>query len=406
MDNNPPAPENEARPPTAAGDQKNDSNNQDHGNANAVQVADAVAQNFLGLYRLDARFTRMPIFENTPVIEIPLNFEYLRVRMYNLLTAAYEDWPTLRSTVNADRDQITTHIRNGCHQLSIAAIYLLYSYLRRKTSRFNPKQYNLYRNRCFFDEHREIPSGLAYLIECFGVTHAVEAFGNNRFIHTWDHQHADGFGLNLVAANAFDNDILTGFIQTLVRCQVAIRRVDNRVPARTLWDSLFISDTIQRGISAETVFKCDDYELPRDVFIAYGLLGAHDNRNRPIKPYGPRLGLLPEAGMDGLRTAADADTALGPRPGMAKPITQIANSGEAPAKSTPLGHLQSVHDSGIISTVNRIEPGTPPVVYHDYHALVYGRGPPLSTMTIMSVARGLSDYEVDGYYRNLFRKGP
>jgi hypothetical protein len=307
--------------------------------------------------------------------------------------------------VNADRTRIDADIITGCFQLSFAFIYLLYGFLRRKTSRFHPSKYNLYRNRCFFDEKREVPEGLAYLVEQFGVSAPVEFFGNNRYIHVWNGEHADTFGIARGGAVPnFDEDALHGFLQSLRSSGVPFRSADSRAPARTVWDSLLVVDVPGSGLTFETTFPAQEYDLPRDLFLAYGCNRATGEDDRAIQRYYPRLGAVNEDARTAMLADNNADNPFAPRPGQAKAVT-VANDAPATVDAThPSGHIPRVHETGIISRITGVNPGPPIVTNYDYHGLAYGRGPDLSAMSIMSVGRGLSPFEIDGYFRNLFRK--
>jgi hypothetical protein len=395
-----PIPEDQRRdaPPPP---QENDRNRDRE--AEAILAGTGTA--FLNTLRLDDRFTVQSIARKEPIIEVLVNFGYLRARIYNLLEAAFLRWDSLRNVIEPDRTRVNLAIQGGCEALATATIYLLYSFLRRKTSRFHPVRYNRYRNRCFFDEKRQIPDGIAYLIEQFGVTPAVEAFGNNRYIHLWDGEAADTYGVPNTAP-VFDEGELHAFLTSLSKCGVRLRAVDNRVPARTPWDSLYAVDLGNSGLSVETTYPLHEYELPRDVFFVIGLRGDVEINNPPIQSYSPRLGGARDATRNAARADTDCDDPFAPRPGDGQTVTAANTDAATVDNSAPSGHIQAVHPTGVINRITAVNPGPPETITRDYHVLVYGRGPIQSTMTIKNVCRGLSYYEVDNYFQNLFRRGP
>jgi hypothetical protein len=370
---------------------------QDDRNANGASA-------YVARYRLESRTATEPVVQDTPIIEVPVNFQRLGDQVVKLLNSAFGFWDILRERVVANQDQVDAHIANGCVQLTYAFIYLLYSYLREKAGRYNSSKSDIYRQRHFFDHKREVPIGLAYLIECFGITQALDAFGNCRFLHVWDGQDKDHFGYKHPRV-VFSDSKLNGFISTLSRCGVRMRTINTQAVTRTPWDSLLIYH-VGHGYYAHTTYPLVEYDLPRDVFLAAGICFQSTMTNKwVIKFYAPRMA------QDEITSTTTALGTPAATPATISKKRKVAASDDVSTITvndcSPCNHLQMVSETGVCLTVSGFtkDASGQETPKYDTATYTYGSGGVADAMTIKSVARGISDYEITGFYRSLFRHG-
>jgi hypothetical protein len=133
----------------------------------------------------------------------------------------------------------------------------------------------------------EIPDGCAYLIEQFGITNKLSAGQNYQVLNVWDGENKETFG---VSPEVSQNVMLgcNTFLQRLRTAGVKMRRVNLDCPIRTPWDSMIIQETVNGSLSLTTVYPVAEYELPRDVFLAYAFCSTHEKGGQAIESYPPR----------------------------------------------------------------------------------------------------------------------
>jgi hypothetical protein len=251
---------------------------------------------FMAIMAADARFQPLP---GAATLDAPklvkVNLESLRVRFHHWLTRAFFNWRKLMelskmedAAMDAEEEEAPFRdpIQQGCKALSVLMVQQLYSLLARQASKVlgflhtASAQYD--RSHTYLEE---IPDGCAYLIEQFGITNKLNVGQNYcQVLHVWDGQNKDTFGVS----PEVNQDVMLGcntFLQRLRAAGVKMRRVNLDCSMRTPWDSMMIQNTIDGSMSLSTIFPVSEYELPRDVFLAYAFCRIHEKGGQAIESY-------------------------------------------------------------------------------------------------------------------------
>jgi hypothetical protein len=356
---------------------------------------------YVGAYRLNPRFVTTTAITARPLVSVPINMEAIREAVRTLYVSSYLYWPQLRSLYSGDQISINDAILIGCSHLASATCLMIYNLLRYKCGVYDSQNQQLYRTRCHLDMGMELPKGVAFIVEHFGYAQASQAYGNPTFIHRWDGANNVNQQFGLQAAHSVNTHLLNGFLAQLFRVGVPFRRIDKYCMPRNLWDSLYIR-VVEGGYDVFTTYPIENYDLPRDVFLAIGICDFSTlDANAPVQFYPPRMDLVDS---DAITTLLKADlpvnaSNLEQRAMPALTAGKDANDTELRVCGpVPNVHLTGVmRDSGLTDLTNK-------TVTYKYTANVYGRGGARQAMRIDCVARGVTPEEVNGFFRALLRK--
>lgn len=360
---------------------------------------------YVGRFRLVPRFVTTPSNVNRPLMSIPINFEAIRTQLLQLLSGAFLHWAPLRELFHGDDNGVDLSITLGCENLASAMCLMIYNLLRYKCSVHDSQNQAIYRARCHFDIGTELPSGCAFLVEQFGFATPVDVTDNPNFIHRWDNANNGDRQFGLDNAHALNNHIFTGFCSQLSRVGVPFRRIDRYCAPRNLWDSLYIEGDENIGYTAFTTYPTVNYLLPRDVFVAIGICQTSSlTANRPVMFYPPRLCPYDRAtAVNNIKARLpDDDTQATAAERLAMPALANADAHATDAQLRVNHHLTHMHLTG---TQRRRTGGTDDAPEYTERVWIYGRGGAQMAMRINCVARGVSEDEVDGFFRALFRHG-
>lgn len=357
---------------------------------------------YCGRFRLNPRFVTTTSITARPLVSVPINMMALCAQVQILLHGAYVQWSKLRALYSGNQDQITTSIEEGCDELAKAFVLMIYNHLRYKCSVHDSQNQGIYRNRCYLDSYYELPSGIATLVELFGFARPDQNHFNETYLHRWDHEHhgENEFGLNTARLNSH---LLDGFMAQLINAGVPVRRVDKYCAPRNLWDSLLVIDRTG-GHDVFTTYTNTNYVLPKDVFYAIGLCGASSLiANRSIQFYPPRLSIHAVQRTTAAIKQSAPDEATDAENNAMDVINVNAHADDAALRVC--GTLINMHITGTqrVQTGVNINNNNAPV--YEERIFLYGRGGAQQAMTIDCVARGVTNEEVLGFYRALFRHG-
>jgi hypothetical protein len=362
---------------------------------------DMSASDYLKAFRLDRRFTSVPRFRASPVHHVMLNMERLYDTVLVIISTALLNWNALRDTIPGTAAEINQELTNGAAALSSALCLQVYNLLRIKFYTYDSGNSNRYRNRCILDRNTMLPTGIHWIVEHFGMARPTDVFGNVRYLHHWDNQEPDNFGLP--PAKRLNATHLQMICASLKDCGVPFRRMQPYEELRTPWDSLFVSRAEgNRGFNVMTTFPESNYKLFEDAFmqIKIGGITTLASNDRPLQYYGPRAAWRNTAAIrDDLKRTLPAN------PDAEETAQFNAAAGNANLNTNellPVAHLTNVHPTGLEYTTATAPDGT---VTHNYRTLIYGRGFAGDTLTINSVIRGVTDAEVDSFFNLLIRKG-
>jgi hypothetical protein len=249
-----------------------------------------------------------------------------------------------------------------------------------------------------------LPKGVIYLIHQFGLAILDEVWDNPRVIHTWDEDDKDTYGIANIEKK-FDNSQLDSFLSALQGCNVPFDKLSPLVPAHTAWDSLIIypanpsvSGTTITDFDVFTSLPLKNYDLPRDVFLAIGMMGVTiidvDNK-QPIQFYGPRISFIKSDNITKLANSKQNKDHAGTTTRTRRKSIEAATAVN-PKKVTPCTPFAYMTPNGV---------DVPNADADEARVWIYGRGTADDCALIKSVARGVNINEVFEYYRNLFRNG-
>jgi hypothetical protein len=334
-----------------------------------------------------------------------VNFRELFVKLSGLYKSSYVNWEPLRNSLLGRVNDVTQWIQDGCEQLAHATILILYSHFRNVAGKHDFVNADIYAKRCNFDYRTNLPSGCIYIIHNFGMLLTDEVWKNPRVIHTWDKKDEKQYGIP-VATHQFNSETLDSFLRTLVDQKVPFDRLAVSVPPRSAWDSLLIIENEDyvdsSGTSTDyTVFTTlpkVNYNLPRDIFLAIGLLGAtivDPDQTVAIEPYAPRIQAVKKDELNKAVYGSDTDgtkTTTRARRKSFNSITKIDENKVLP--NIPFQYM----------TPHGIE--VPSKDTTKAKVWIYGRGSEDDIIPISSVGRCVDISEVQEYFRHLLRAGP
>jgi hypothetical protein len=227
------------------------------------------------------------------------------------------------------------------------------------------------------------------------MTASAQFYGNPRFLHLWDNEEAKTFGLPSTVS--LNDAKLSGFLSILAKLNVAMVRLPSASPLRTVWDSLTVR-TIDSAYHVDTTYPLSEYDLNRDVFLAIGFRNSLANYDLAIEAYHPRVQLLPKIITTAIVkdvTAQTTSVSTGKRKTMTTGEIIVDRKQVA-----PMNHFQNITPTGVKFTDPASTPPNPEIY-------IFGSGgaDPNHAMGIKTVARGVNDFEVDGFYTHLFRFG-
>lgn len=231
--------------------------------------------------------------------------------------------------------------------------------------------------------YEELPAGVCFLIEQFGLAESSDTHMLPRLLHRWD-------GSELVEDNSL---LVYDLLRQIKDAGVKFRRVNmDRHKSRTLWDSIAVkADLNGHFFDAYTTFSSSNYNLPRDAYLAILLCGESSMEpKRSVEFYAPRL-----ARYNRQRVLDDVKKH---EPGEA---TALERNAMPASNQCPRGHLrvngsmEGMHITGVQSDGDSQE-----------SIWIYGRGGAGSAMMLNSVARGVTEHECSGFCKALLRHGP
>jgi len=380
---------------------------------------------FLANLRYNYYYLTIAAHPDEDIVPVPVNLDGFRTCLLALFTDAYRNWDKLAEIIPFTVLIRNEHyVRDMCRLLATATTFLLYSLLRSKTNKFYSAKYNRFSKRCTFDYNTEMPSGICYLVEQFGISLSVEEHRNNRYFHLWDSENNDTFGVPANIYTEFDSSRLSGFLQLLQKAGVHMTRLDIHGPARTLWDSTAVLDEGATGTSRSvfTTFDQKYYTLLRDVFLGipfcHGFKGADPciGRYYPIaSAISDRKVLLALNAVP----ASDEEVADPSTPRVSRKRRKVASAKKSesslpaslPTDIATSGFLQNVSSTGITyrvkSTSTSVISGrTVSTHTYDHEAVILGRGDADDALIRMRVGQGVTNNHVTAFFNNLFRGGP
>jgi len=405
--------------------------NLDRGNSVAPLPAASNFASWAARLRLDDRTTPRATVINLPIILVPINFENARKRVHLMLSHAMRSWIKLEENIPLPtilRDK--KYILNRCRDLSCAFVHLLWWQCRTNISKYHQSAFKIYTKRSSFDRYKEVPTFLTHLVYQFGHTQAAEFFGNNRYLHHWDHENENTFGIDPEINAKFDSAAMTSFIDLLSTIGVKIGKWSPDSTSRTFWDSLQIQEA--NGYVISTTYPMSHYNLPADCFIQMLFNGPTFDRMQigltaEIGPtttyYHPRgEAIRDEKLVKRLATEPLADVTYdealfdSPLPPLAKKRKTIPASMDAPddaSNTTPAAFLRFVTETGISVIQEQSKfvidptsktPSEKEVYLNEIY--VFGRGGWDRSWTIKTVFNGLRRSEIIEAYESLVRYGP
>jgi hypothetical protein len=357
---------------------------------------------------IDNRFIPRSASTAKPTIRPKVNFYRLFLRIAAILRTSYVQWDKLRESIIGRVFDTTGFIVDGCNQLAIASIYILYSHLRSVAGKHDFANADVYEKRCKFDYRTQLPTGLIYIIQQFGLCLLEDVWLNPRVIHTWDKEDDKTYGIP--ATTPFSSETFESFMTTLVQVGVKVDRLPALVVPHSAWDSLLIVEasdnqgaaTFSDDYDIFTTLPIKNYNLPRDIFLAIALANTTSidpATKTPIEFYGPRISTLgTDAAVKPIYTAEDKDDSAAAKTRSKKRKSLVSKADDVdPKKALPCTPFEYM-------TVQGVElPGADATKQQIW---VYGRGTADDVVPILSVGRGIDANEIENYFRHLFRNGP
>jgi len=219
---------------------------------------------FLSSQRLLHTTIPEPAVQSAKTIFVPVNFNAIKLRLDYILNLVFQSWPQLHSLMSGTNAEIFTACESYAKSLSCATIYLLYARLRNVHYQFAPGYSNIYRTRPKLDLRTVLPSGLIYIINQFGISKPKDVVGNCSYLHHWDNEHANEFGI--ATAADFNHVHFLSAKNLLVQLNVPFTYIERKQEFRTSWDTIKLTPAAS-GFSAYTTMPSENYSLPRDVFL-------------------------------------------------------------------------------------------------------------------------------------------
>lgn len=242
------------------------------------------------LESLDSRVWNVPA-TSSKIVRVGVNLEALRERFIEILRRSFVHACDL-SNLYAGGDRGSQDcIDRGIEELSSLTVLLVYEYLRWNYRMFGEGSSEvIYDKPGPFPLEKSLPSGLCTLVEQFGYAESVEVHGNPRFLHVWDGEQKEGFGL--APEHSLDESVLHGFLQRLQLMNIPFRNVKKcgSRTKRTLWDSLVVEHLGNHTYSVSTSYPNENYNLPQDCFAAIFICGQSQlEAGTSVAFYAPRL---------------------------------------------------------------------------------------------------------------------
>jgi len=354
---------------------------------------------------IDERYITLNAEPTRNRVATKINFSRLRQRIEWLLFESFKSWDKLRELLLSRVPDVNRYIGTGCLQLSCAFIYVLYSHLRNVTSQHDSANYDIYSKRCSFDYKTPLPSAIIHLIKQFGIGFVKEYWKTPRCIHRWDDEDKKGYGIPSTVG--FDAEVLDGFLEHLRTCGTTFDKLPPRTEARTMWDTLFVTNddpnpnrfALGGTFNVYTTLPLQNYNLPFDMFIAIGLCGPtlpDDPSGCPLEFSGPRIQAIKSEDVNKTVTSITSDE-TGVVVHRAKRSRSIGIvSTLDPKDAHPCIPFQSMLPQGI--ELHKQDPKDPRI-------WIYGRGNDEDVMIIDSVGRDIDCHEVITFFRHFFRHG-
>ena len=326
---------------------------------------------------------------SSKVLHVPVNLSALRDRIVIVLTRTLLFCDELSNLYTGGDQGAQVGIQGGIDAVSSLTVLLVYEYLRLGYGKFGDGHYTHSKLPPGpFTLEKSIPAGLCTLVEQFGYAEAKDVYGNPRYLHVWDGEYGETFGLKPDYA-AVDEAVLHGFLKRLRMLHVPFRCIQNsNFTTRTLWDSLLIEATGNDAFTfmVSMTHPRSNYKFPEDIYTAIILCGpSHLRKGSCVAFYAPRLSrfdhskAVNDAKSHELVEASDDEMA-------AMPSIHIAD-GLTEELLRVNGHLRGFHLSG----VHKPHSDSVPTIW------IYGRGNIEDTLTISELIqpiRTIHHYDV------------
>lgn len=342
-----------------------------------------------------------PFDQGQPLIRVKINHHELCLRLDGMLSEVLLNWPELRDKFDGHGDEITNEIERCSKALCSAFIHMLYNHLRTVTGT-QDVTIDRYRTRGLLDIRTPLPSGLIHLIHQFGVVAPKNCFGNNRYLHVWDQDAKDTFGLK--TAFQFDSGKFQKITNILKGLNVPFTTLSRSAEYRTAWDTLVSAPSSRTSKDIYTTLPLENYTLPRDAFLFALFITEHMDDDYAVQPSHPRMQYVTATSpINEINLSQDTvDVTV---PNKKRKIDAISDTGDIPfAETFPCGPFQYMHNSGISISANPANPKATSGITPIRH--IYGLGGPDAHMRINSVVRGMTTHDLFDYVSALIRHGP
>ena len=337
------------------------------------------------------KFKVVPAEMTCPLIRILINMEALRERFMHCLKMGYGFFYQELEDIYPETE--AGYIQTGIDQLATAMIFMVHRRLWYQCGLYDYQSRSVYEKpKSIFTMKKEFPSAVCFLVEQFGYAASIDANRNPVYLHHWDQEKRENFGL--ARDHILNQQVLEGFLSRLRVIGVPFRSVNNDATTRSLWDSFLIKKHDTSSNAAYEIFQTfpmENYKLPSDIFTAILLCGESTlEPDRSVTFYPPRLARYESSTVvNDVKTHAPNEASEAERAAMPvvpirvrPPLQQLRTSG-----SLPHVHLTGVQVKDDTETI-----------------WIFGRGNVEKTMTISQLFHPVHAEEVAAFCRSLLRQ--
>jgi len=364
------------------------------------------AQSFLDRQSLLLVTTVQPAFLSPRIIYVPVNFAQLYQRVFYALHTTYANWMDLRDLIAGTSAEIDDYIETSCKTLTSTFIIVVYTRLRIVHGQIAPNASKAYRNRPPLDAHAQLPAGLIHLANQFGAAKPVDVPGNCIYLHDWDEEERDNFGLS--SLDDLQPTALQGISRILHSLKVKFDKVQRTQEFRTAWDTIILHPT-NAGFIAQTTMPIENYNLPRDTFLQVTLNRSHavtyeteytDGSPPAVYNYAMKISRSEQTGSIPEIETSITSTSAPTKKRKTAPIPDT--SAIALKECKPHLFEQLMHPSGVSVTKGSATAtkGSNPTI------TVFGRGSDDDFFPLNTIHRALNSQYICEYWNALFTSGP